>query len=278
MEIITRTERRRIYNDDEKAAVVAASFERGSPCARLHGGSALLIAWSTTGDPRTGRPPIWPTVRRTRRLARTSSYRPHFQPAWMVLGCRLPPCHRLSPFRVRIGASRQLQTVDSDIMKFFFVGLSLIATTVGCDAAPPAAARPGRQKNPCKFVTPSDLGTGSTAWFGSCRDGLAEGLGVLRVESDGEVRLFAGAMTKGQPQRGFLDTGSPETTGSSVRFEGDRGLPPRNRAEIHQGCTVAADAATSVAIRFEKAGNPASAVYYSKWAKVLRSCLDKSGN
>ena len=29
MEIITRTERRRICNDDEKAAVVAASFERG---------------------------------------------------------------------------------------------------------------------------------------------------------------------------------------------------------------------------------------------------------
>ena len=46
MEIITRTERRRLYNDDEKAAVVAASFEPGvtvREVARRFGIAASLV-------------------------------------------------------------------------------------------------------------------------------------------------------------------------------------------------------------------------------------------
>lgn len=46
VEIITRTERRRIYNDDEKAAVVAASFKPGvtvREVARRFGIAASLV-------------------------------------------------------------------------------------------------------------------------------------------------------------------------------------------------------------------------------------------
>lgn len=55
MEIITRTERRRIYNDDDKAAVVAASYEPGvtvREVARRSGIAASLVYnWRSAHGP-----------------------------------------------------------------------------------------------------------------------------------------------------------------------------------------------------------------------------------
>lgn len=90
----------------------------------------------------------------------------------------------------------------------------------------------------------------------------------------GNVALFAGTMRDGRPVAGYLDTGSADTAGPSLRFQGADGLPTADPGEARRACTVAAAGAKAASDRLRSAGNLASAHFYEGWARTLRRCMD----
>lgn len=177
---------------------------------------------------------------------------------------------------MRLSAASELQDLGRKMKRICLV-LAVAGVQPGCEAASQARSKAAYGNTECNFLVPEDLGAGAASWVGECVKGYAEGTGVVRVAQGQEVHLFAGEVRKGHPTAGFLDTGSPETTGSVVRFEGRRALPTQNRGDVNKGCRIAADGADKAAARYKRAGNAPSAKFYSGWAVQLRHCLDGPG-
>ncbi|MBZ6382561.1 hypothetical protein [Sphingomonas sanguinis] len=56
------------------------------------------------------------------------------------------------------------------------------------DAKPPAA------QNSCRVTIPADLSQRPARWLGPCAQGMAEGLGVLRLGTGEPYQFFLGRM------------------------------------------------------------------------------------
>ncbi len=129
----------------------------------------------------------------------------------------------------------------------------------------------------CHLLVPAEMGSGgSLRWIGTCRNGLAEGPGVIRVQVEAsDVRLFAGVMRAGQPVAGFLDMGPNfnfDSGGPALHFKGADALPVANPAQVQQACNIAAQGAHAASALLRAANNPASASFYEQWVTSLKHC------
>src|SRR5687768_3265633 len=58
----------------------------------------------------------------------------------------------------------------------------------------------------CVFTPPVGWSQAATRWDGACRDGHAEGLGVLKeYQQQKVVRFFFGRLEHGEPRLGVID-------------------------------------------------------------------------
>ncbi len=142
----------------------------------------------------------------------------------------------------------------------------------------PAHAAPALSADPsgaCRFLIPSEMaaGTGAGAtWLGACPGGLAEGSGVLRLNTGGRaVRMFAGLMHEGRPVRGLIDRGADSTGdyGPAWSFDGARPLPATTPEQVADGFKTASEGAAAASARFAEQGNAASAKFYAAWSAAL---------
>lgn len=147
----------------------------------------------------------------------------------------------------------------------------LMPSAFGQPVTPPAATSRAWAQDPstgCRFMAPKSLTAGPTFWIGTCKDGLATGLGMLR-RRDGAAPgpAFYGEMQAGVPKIGAIDFDGGYQVGPFR--DGDIGqgeIEPNDRIT---GFTVASKAALAVSASYKAQNNAASARHYEGVAKTL---------
>lgn len=146
-------------------------------------------------------------------------------------------------------------------------GALALAALVLCGPALTASARG------CGITAPGDWPWQDLRWSGRCRDGLADGRGVLRAYDRGHVvRLFYGRLKAGR-----LDVGAVEMAGGYVagRFDNQgHVIRDGDRNTLIQAFDEASAAAHEMAERFRALGNGASARFYDERARGLAQQVD----
>lgn len=143
-------------------------------------------------------------------------------------------------------------------------GLALVAP------APAAAADLVTDRTGgCRIEAPADL---APQWHGACRDGLAEGRGVVRLFTAGQVRsAFFGTVAEGRWRFGVHATDTGYAAGT---FEAAAPVPSDDRNTLIRAFDEAAAAAEDLAETFARAGNGASAAHYRDVAARLARQMD----
>jgi hypothetical protein len=145
----------------------------------------------------------------------------------------------------------------------------------GATAAQTApAAAPATWAGPahCRAVVPAGWPASDLRWSGDCRDGLAQGRGVLRVYAGGQLRgSYFGRVAAGQPQLGVIERPDGFVAG---RFEAGRVLQDGDRNILIEAFDEASAAARQLAGVYRQAGNGASSRYYENKAEQLARQLD----
>ncbi len=125
----------------------------------------------------------------------------------------------------------------------------------------------------CKVERPVAWGDGGRyTWIGSCANGRATGLGVLRnTLPDATTELFLGKVTAGALTTGALKSASGYTVGTwrngdVVNHADDDG---KQRNAIDEGFKAAAAAAKATAARMQSQLNSKSATYYQSLARQI---------
>lgn len=137
--------------------------------------------------------------------------------------------------------------------------------------APASPAGIGWTQDPssgCRFMAPKSLTTGPTFWVGTCKDGVATGLGMMR-RRDGATPgpAFYGEVQAGVPRIGAIDLDGGYKVG--LFKDGDVGegeIEPNDRIK---GFTIASKAALAVSASYKAQNNTASARHYEGVAKTL---------
>ncbi|GGF61026.1 hypothetical protein GCM10007301_21020 [Azorhizobium oxalatiphilum] len=137
--------------------------------------------------------------------------------------------------------------------------------------AQPAPAGASWSQDPssgCRFTAPKSLTAGPTFWTGTCKDGLATGLGMLR-RRDGNTPgpAFYGDMQAGVPKIGAIDLDGGFVVGQFK--DGDIGQGEVEPNDRINGFTTAAKAALAVSASYKVQNNAASARHYEGVAKTL---------
>lgn len=124
----------------------------------------------------------------------------------------------------------------------------------------------------CVFTVPAGWNQTATRWDGECRDGLADGLGVLKeYRQQTVVRFFFGRLEHGELKLGVIDQAEGFI---AAEFANGQPLPSEDRQRTVDAFAAAEKAANEAAGRFSKAGQQASAKFYATKAKQLREQLD----
>ncbi len=131
-----------------------------------------------------------------------------------------------------------------------------------------AAAQP---KPSCRVEAPADLDASPARWLGACPNGAAEGPGILRSGDHEPYAFFAGRMQAGRPVDGLLMLSAGGWM-VAVRFDASLhvvssdGLDPKVDDRVF---AQARAAALATAETFRRAGNTASADYYTRLAQRI---------
>jgi len=186
-------------------------------------------------------------------------------------------------------------------MLAFIGSLAFAAGAVGVSAAPSVKAAPATMaataaaapptlsdkagdrrtegRPGCRFERPEvwPAGSGPVSWIGRCRNGFADGSGViLEIVEGAELERFYGRIQGGYLSVGVLQTPSGFMAGTWAN--GALADPLANdvaqRNTLIAAFRAAADAATSVSKSFAKKGDPGASRYYAKQAKLLREQMD----
>lgn len=110
------------------------------------------------------------------------------------------------------------------------------------------------------------------SWDGPCKDGKAEGTGVLRAYSKGSnPEIFYG-----QVHAGVLQFGVMEVTGGFKAGQFISGVVQENaeRNLLIKAFSTASSAAKAYSERLQRAGNNASAKFYAKKSQELATQMD----
>ncbi len=135
-------------------------------------------------------------------------------------------------------------------------------------ASAPALSGPAR----CRFAVPDGWDARNVRWTGDCRNGLAQGLGTLRLVKGNQVlQVFYGRVKDGQPVLGAIELEGGYKAG---RFEQGRVVPDGERNSLIQAFEAASAAAAQVAQHYQAGGNPASARLYRQKAARLAQQMD----
>ncbi len=124
----------------------------------------------------------------------------------------------------------------------------------------------------CLFSVPAGWNQTTTRWEGACRDGRADGLGVLKeYQQQQVVRFFFGRLERGELKLGVIDQPEGFIAGEFVK-----GAPvlSEDAQRIVSAFAEAEKAANEAANRLSKAGNKESGMFYAAKAKKLREQLD----
>lgn len=132
-----------------------------------------------------------------------------------------------------------------------------------CAAAPHATA-----EEACAFTAPAGWKQAGTTWEGACRDGRADGLGVLREVDDKKAvqRLFFGRLKQGEPELGVIEQSGGYVAGT---FKGGKPVPSDEQQTTIDAFRAAEKAAKQISDKFRKSGDKASARLYKVKAKQL---------
>jgi hypothetical protein len=134
------------------------------------------------------------------------------------------------------------------------------------------AAAHASTQSACAFTVPAGWNQTTTRWDGACRDGYAEGLGVLKeYQQQRVVRSFFGRLEHGALKLGVIDQPDGFVAGA---FANGELVPSADRQRAVDAFAEGEKAANEVASRFRKAGNTASAKLYTAKARELRDQLD----
>ena len=163
------------------------------------------------------------------------------------------------------------------------VAPSVKAAPATVTAAPMLADNTGDQRTEgrpdCRFERPEvwPAGSGLVSWIGRCRNGFADGSGViLEVVEGAEPERFYGRVQGGYLSVGVLQTPSGFMAGTWA----NGALADTLADDVAQRNTViaafeaAANAATSVSKSFAKKGDAKASQYYAEQAKLLREQMD----
>jgi hypothetical protein len=124
----------------------------------------------------------------------------------------------------------------------------------------------------CLFSAPTGWNQTTTRWEGECRDGHADGLGVLKeYQQQKVVRFFFGRLEHGEVKLGVIDQPEGFVAGEFVK---GAPVPSEDAQRTVSAFAEAEKAANEAASRFSKAGNKESAKLYAAKAKELREQLD----
>ena len=124
----------------------------------------------------------------------------------------------------------------------------------------------------CVFSAPAGWNQTTTRWDGACRDGHADGLGVLKDYQQAKVvRFFFGRLEHGELKLGVID--QPQGF-IAAEFAKGEAVPSEDPQRTVSAFAEAEKAANEAASRFSKAGKEASAKFYAAKAKALREQLD----
>lgn len=137
---------------------------------------------------------------------------------------------------------------------------------------PAQAPAQASNQSACVFTAPAGWNQTATRWDGECRDGHAEGLGVLKEYQQRQVvRFFFGRLEHGELKLGVIDQAEGFV---AAQFAKGKPLPSEDRQRTMDAFAAAEKAANEAASRFSKAGQQASAKFYAAKAKELREQLD----
>jgi hypothetical protein len=147
----------------------------------------------------------------------------------------------------------------------------------GASAQTAAADRRTHGTASCRVETPVQWNVGHVTWIGGCKDGYAEGLGVLRNTVEGtSAELFLGRVDRGNLRSGVLVTAQGYTAGrweaGSVAESGTD--DQANRNAILAGFEDGAKAADTISRSMARHSNPKTSRFYTRLAKRLRSQMD----
>lgn len=124
----------------------------------------------------------------------------------------------------------------------------------------------------CSVYLADDQTQWQAHWHGACRDGKAQGLGVVRLFENGQFYgAFFGQVAKGQWKNGVFRTPTGDIAGM---FQNNHALPTDDRNDLIRAFDIAAQAATALSNEFQRAGNKASAAHYRQVAENLLNTLD----
>jgi len=124
----------------------------------------------------------------------------------------------------------------------------------------------------CQFTVPEGWVQTSTRWDGDCRDGYADGIGVLKEYQGQEVKhLFLGRIKSGALVVGVIEERDGYLAG---KFHKGRHVPSDDRQTVITAFAEAERAAKQAAIRYRKAGNTPSARFYEDKARQLGEQMD----
>jgi len=124
----------------------------------------------------------------------------------------------------------------------------------------------------CTFEKPESWATSTTSWVGDCKNGRAEGLGVVKEVDHGRVvRFFFGQLRSGKWVLGVIDQTDGYIAGN---FLNEHVVEPTDRNTILQAFDEAAKAAQSVAERYRQKGNLPSAKFYQAKSTALKNQMD----
>jgi hypothetical protein len=137
-------------------------------------------------------------------------------------------------------------------------------------SAPQAAELSGPAR--CRFAVPAGMDSRQVRWTGDCRDGLAQGLGVLRqLQGNRVLQVFYGRLQDGRPVLGAIELDGGYKAG---RFDQGQVVNDGERNSLIQAFEAASQAARQVAQHHQAAGNPASARFYRQKAAQLAQQMD----
>jgi hypothetical protein len=107
-------------------------------------------------------------------------------------------------------------------------------------------------------------------WLGECPNGVADGLGVLRMGNEEQTTFFFGRMHAGRPVAGYLDMGvtmlaySFTPAGVAIAPDGSN-----NMDQSHAVFLLGSRAALATSRWFAARGNRASASWYRERAREI---------
>lgn len=145
----------------------------------------------------------------------------------------------------------------------------LSALSLGLLSVAPGASASGLHGG-CRIAPLADFRGAPAAWLGECRDGQAEGLGVVRSGTAAPYRFFAGEAHGGRAARGLIVTDSGWFAAAGFDGTGRRiDIRSGDPNAYHALFMLAARAARTTAQRFAAAGNRGSSAYYERLAAKI---------